>query len=129
MGRRARLADVLSGRQLCLVFRRSPGPLSPGPPAAPLPGRICRRGIVCRAPGPCRSRGDGGESGRALGRAAALPCRGGLPVRGGGAGGPLAARTELPLAGIYLVGCFFKENALVLPGLLVAAEVLLLPAD
>lgn len=45
------------------------------------------------------------------------------------AGGPLAARTELTLAGIYLVGCFFKENALVLPGLLVAAEVLLLPAD
>jgi hypothetical protein len=45
------------------------------------------------------------------------------------AAGPLGARTELTLAGIYLVGCFFKENALVLPGLLVAAEVLLLSAD
>jgi tetratricopeptide (TPR) repeat protein len=44
-------------------------------------------------------------------------------------GGPLGARAELTLAGLYLVGCFFKENALVLPGLLVAAEVLLLPAD
>ncbi|HTL05635.1 MAG TPA: tetratricopeptide repeat protein, partial [Gemmatimonadales bacterium] len=32
------------------------------------------------------------------------------------------------LTGIYLIACFFKENALVMPGLLVAAEVLLVPA-
>ena len=43
-------------------------------------------------------------------------------------GGPLGTRTELKLAAIYLIACFFKENALVLPGLLVAGEVLLLPA-
>jgi tetratricopeptide (TPR) repeat protein len=43
-------------------------------------------------------------------------------------GGPLGVRTELTLTGIYLVACFFKENALVMPGLLVAAEVLLVPA-
>jgi protein O-mannosyl-transferase len=44
------------------------------------------------------------------------------------AGGPLGARTELGLAGLYLIGCLFKENALMLPGFLFAAEVLLLPA-
>jgi protein O-mannosyl-transferase len=44
------------------------------------------------------------------------------------AGGPLRARTELGLAGLYLIACLFKENALVLPGLLLAAEALLVPA-
>ena len=42
-------------------------------------------------------------------------------------GGPLGVRTELGLTGLYLIACFFKENALVLPGLLLAVEVLLLP--
>jgi hypothetical protein len=39
--------------------------------------------------------------------------------------GPVGARTELAISGLFLVACLFKENALVLPGLLVAAEVLL----
>jgi hypothetical protein len=43
------------------------------------------------------------------------------------AGGPLGTRFELGLAGVYLFGCFFKENAIVLPGLLLAAELLLIP--
>lgn len=43
------------------------------------------------------------------------------------AGGPLTTRSELTIAGLYLIACFFKENALVLPGLLVVAEALLLP--
>jgi hypothetical protein len=42
-------------------------------------------------------------------------------------GGPIPVRTELFLAGIYLVGCLFKENALMLPGFLLAAELLLVP--
>lgn len=40
-------------------------------------------------------------------------------------GGPLSAGNQVLLAGLYLVACLFKETALVLPGLLVAAEVLL----
>jgi len=43
------------------------------------------------------------------------------------AGGPLGTRFELGLAGVYLFACFFKENAIVLPGLLLAAEALLIP--
>jgi len=39
--------------------------------------------------------------------------------------GPLSTGHQLLFAGLYLIGCFFKESALVLPGLLVAAEVLL----
>jgi protein O-mannosyl-transferase len=39
--------------------------------------------------------------------------------------GPLATGHQLLLTGLYLVACLFKESALVLPGLLVAAEVLL----
>ncbi len=38
---------------------------------------------------------------------------------------PLGLRLELGLSGLYLVACFFKENALVLPGFLVAAELVL----
>ncbi len=40
-------------------------------------------------------------------------------------GGPLSAGNQVLLAGLYLVACLFKETALVLPGMLVAAEVLL----
>jgi hypothetical protein len=40
-------------------------------------------------------------------------------------GEALSGRELLLLAGLYLVACLFKETALVLPGLLVAAEVLL----
>ena len=43
------------------------------------------------------------------------------------AGGPIPRKTELYLAGIYLLGCLFKENALMLPGFLVLAEALLVP--
>jgi hypothetical protein len=48
-------------------------------------------------------------------------------VRERSRGGPLPTRTQLLLAGLYLAACLFKENALVFPGLLVAAEVLLVP--
>jgi hypothetical protein len=44
------------------------------------------------------------------------------------AGGALSIRTTLGIGALYLVGCFFKENALVLPGLLAAAELFLVPA-
>lgn len=40
-------------------------------------------------------------------------------------GEALSGRELLLLAGLYLVACLFKETALVLPGMLVAAEVLL----
>jgi tetratricopeptide (TPR) repeat protein len=43
--------------------------------------------------------------------------------------GPLSMGTELLLAVLYLAACLFKENALVLPGLLVVAEVLLVPSE
>lgn len=49
-------------------------------------------------------------------------------IRARRAGGPLGVRTELTLAGLYLIACYFKENALILPGLLAAAELLLVPA-
>ena len=39
--------------------------------------------------------------------------------------GPLRTRTELAISGLYLVACFFKENALILPGLLIGAELIL----
>jgi hypothetical protein len=42
-------------------------------------------------------------------------------------GEPLSARDQLLLAGLYLVACLFKENALMIPGFLVAAEVFLVP--
>lgn len=41
--------------------------------------------------------------------------------------GPLRTGTVLGIAGLYLVACFFKENAIVIPGLLVAAELFLVP--
>lgn len=44
------------------------------------------------------------------------------------AGGPLSPWSMFVITGLYLVACFFKENALVLPGLLLAAELLLIPA-
>ena len=40
-------------------------------------------------------------------------------------GEALSVREQLLLAGLYLAACLFKETALVLPGMLVAAEVLL----
>ena len=43
--------------------------------------------------------------------------------------GPLSTGNQLFLAGVYLIGCLFKESALVLPGLLVAAEVLLVRSN
>ncbi len=45
------------------------------------------------------------------------------------AGGAIDRRTILTIGGLYLVGCLFKENALVLPGFLVAAEWLLVPGS
>lgn len=42
-------------------------------------------------------------------------------------GGPLRLRSTLAISGLYVVACFFKENALILPGLLIAAEVFLVP--
>ncbi|MGQ0704313.1 MAG: tetratricopeptide repeat protein [Gemmatimonadales bacterium] len=45
-------------------------------------------------------------------------------VRARTAGGPLRPRLELGLSGLYLVACLFKETALILPGLLLAAELL-----
>jgi hypothetical protein len=39
--------------------------------------------------------------------------------------GPLSTGQQLLFAGLYLIACFFKESALILPGFLVAAEVLL----
>lgn len=47
-------------------------------------------------------------------------------VRERSTGQPLSTRSQLILTGLYLVACLFKENAFVLPGLLVAAEVLLI---
>jgi hypothetical protein len=38
-------------------------------------------------------------------------------------GKPLPAREELTLASLYLIACAFKETALVLPGILIAAEI------
>ena len=52
-----------------------------------------------------------------------------LYVRERSRGGPLPTRTQLLLAGLYLTACLMKENALILPGLLIAAEVLLVPTD
>jgi hypothetical protein len=43
------------------------------------------------------------------------------------AGGPLPLRTELGLTAAFFAVCFFKENALIVPGLLLAAELLLVP--
>ena len=40
--------------------------------------------------------------------------------------GPLPGRAQLGLAGLYLAACAFKENALMIPGLLVSAELLLI---
>ena len=40
-------------------------------------------------------------------------------------GGPLSAGHQLVIAGLFLAACLFKESALVLPGILVAAEILL----
>lgn len=42
--------------------------------------------------------------------------------------GPLRPGTMLVIAGLYFVACLFKENAVILPGLLVAAELFLTPA-
>ena len=44
-------------------------------------------------------------------------------------GGPLGTGTELGLVGVYLVACFFKETAIVLPGLLLAVELLLVHGE
>lgn len=52
----------------------------------------------------------------------------GLYLRARRHGGEFPVRAELGLAGIYLVACLFKENALVLPGLLLLAELLLVPS-
>jgi hypothetical protein len=43
------------------------------------------------------------------------------------AGGAIPARTALGIGALYFVACFFKENALVLPGLLAGAELFLIP--
>jgi hypothetical protein len=42
-------------------------------------------------------------------------------------GVPLSTRDHLVLAGLYLSACLFKENALMIPGLLLAAELTLVP--
>jgi hypothetical protein len=42
-------------------------------------------------------------------------------------GGPISTRSQLILTGLYLASCLFKESALVIPGFIVAAELLLLP--
>ena len=39
--------------------------------------------------------------------------------------GPLSGREQLLFAALYLTACLFKESALVIPGILIAAEVLL----
>lgn len=44
------------------------------------------------------------------------------------AGGALSIRTTLGIGALYLTACFFKENGLIMPGLLVAAELFLVPA-
>lgn len=41
------------------------------------------------------------------------------------AGGPIPLRSILVIAGLYLLACLFKENALMLPGFLAAAELFL----
>jgi len=46
-------------------------------------------------------------------------------VRARRPGGPLGLWTELGLSGLYLLACLFKENGLILPGLLLAAELCL----
>ena len=43
--------------------------------------------------------------------------------------GPLRLSTTLEIGALYLVACFFKENAVILPGLLIAAERFLIPGD
>ncbi len=43
------------------------------------------------------------------------------------AGGAIPPGSVLGIGALYLVGCFFKENALILPGLLAAAELFLVP--
>ena len=48
-------------------------------------------------------------------------------VRKRSGGKPLSARDQLFLAGLYLFACLFKENALMIPGFLLAAEILLVP--
>ena len=47
-------------------------------------------------------------------------------VRERSTGQPLSTRSQLILVGLYLAGSLFKENAFVLPGFLLAAEVLLI---
>lgn len=49
----------------------------------------------------------------------------GLYLRARGRDGPLSPRTQWQLSLLYLTACLFKENALVLPALLVAAELIL----
>jgi len=46
-------------------------------------------------------------------------------VRARAAGSPVSPGNQAILVGLYIAGCLFKETALVLPGLLVAAEALL----
>ena len=41
--------------------------------------------------------------------------------------GPLRSGTVLEIAALYFVACLFKEHAVVLPGLLLAAELILIP--
>ena len=43
--------------------------------------------------------------------------------------GPLPVRAELGISGLFLVSCFFKENALMLPGMVLAAELLLVRSE
>ena len=50
-----------------------------------------------------------------------------LYVRARRTTGSITTGTEVKLAALYLVGCMFKENALMLPGLLIAAEGFLVP--
>jgi hypothetical protein len=50
-------------------------------------------------------------------------------VRGRHRDGPVSPRTIATLAALFLIACLFKENALVLPGFIVAAEFLLVQTN
>lgn len=43
--------------------------------------------------------------------------------------GPLRLRTILGIGALYFLACFFKENAVIMPGLLIAAELFLIPGE
>src|ERR1041385_8486545 len=123
----SRRADAVPGGWLRPLRDRLGGGVPGRAARAPVRARSRGRRALRRPPRPRRIGGDRGGTGRALGGGGLLRPAVLHYVRVRRAGGPIPRKTELYLAGIYLLGCLFKENALMLPGFLVLAEALLVP--